>query len=177
MFILVKCSIFYGLILIIVNDANIINSEILSDKYIEYFFSNYNNLIIKNFKNNNILNFLQYIYEELLNSEDNNYENIIYINKFDEEIKNILNNLSEVKTDYNSIITLKNNYTQNRIFFKKIKIPCLIKNISFYELCILIIIFYISNLHIFNLLNSNFIINKFIFNHLLEYDLTKKYYI
>ena len=158
---------------------NINNELINNNNYFDFLINSYENLIITKYKNMNTLNFLQNINDDLLNFEDNCYENIIYINKFDENfINSIINIITHKKIEYNSIYTISNKYViANNVLFEKIKLPFLTKYFSYQDLCILVIIFYITNHPIFKILDTNFMINKYIFKHLLEYDLTKKYYI
>jgi hypothetical protein len=159
---------------------NIYKTDYFENNFIDKLINYYDNLIIIRYSKNNILKFLNYINDEIINYKDLEYENIIYIDKYFENIDSLMiENFINKKLNYNSFLSFNNKYSEYyNIFFNKINnLLRFSEKINYYDLCIIVIIFYIYNLKIFTMLENNFMINKYIFNQLLDYDLTKKYYI
>ena len=156
--------------------VNIINEQIENSKYFIYLFSLFKNLTITKYKNKNSLFILDSIKTDLLNI---NYNNLLYINKYYDNLITYINKFSEEKTEYNSLYILKENtFKVSYLFFNKINV--INKNYQYYsyfDLCLYIIFYYFINQATFSYLENNFMINNFFLDYILDYDLTKKYYI
>ena len=185
----IQKNIFYIINLNNNNDLDEILENIPKTSKIVINLNNYENLPIENickFLNSiilksepmNNLTFLKFINDNILIKKNYRHSNIIYINKPYKNFDNFLINIKYEPCEY-QIKIFNNEYPDinKEITFLYNNLKKIFRFVyTIYDICQIIIFFYILSKDVYDILDNNFIINYNILSSLLTYDLSKKYF-